>query len=122
MRNKPVSLIDLYPTLADLRQLSGNPSGNPANRVFDGESLVPLLKPPTHEDWKKRPVLTAIQNSIRFERTEDIHFSLVDDKYRYTLCSDGKEELYDHEEDPNEWIYLAGNADFFEIKRDPIRR
>jgi hypothetical protein len=31
------------------------------------------------------------------------------DRYRYIRYSDGSEELYDHEADPNEWANLAGD-------------
>ena len=42
---------------------------------------------------------------------------LRDDRYRYIYFSDGSEELYDHQDDPNEWVNLAGNSDYEEIKQ-----
>ncbi len=49
---------------------------------------------------------------------EDPHFSVCSDRYRYTFCNNGEEELYDHLEDPNEWTNLAGDPDFKEIARE----
>ena len=37
------------------------------------------------------------------------HFSVRSRRYRYTLCANGEEELYDHDADPHEWTNLAGN-------------
>ena len=116
--NKPVSLIDLYPTLSDICQLSGNPAGNQGIKGFDGKSLVPLLRSPEGDQWENRPVLTAIQNNKLFEKTSEIHYSIIDHNYRYTLCSDGDEELYDHETDPNEWMNLAKKEDYLEVKKN----
>ena len=116
--NKPVSLIDLYPTLSDICQLSGNPAGNQGIKGFDGKSLVPLLRSPEGDQWENRPVLTAIQNNKLFEKTSEIHYSIIDHNYRYTLCSDGDEELYDHETDPNEWMNLAKKEDYLEDKKN----
>ena len=46
---------------------------------------------------------------------EDPHFSVCSDRYRYTFCNNGEEELYDHHEDPNEWTNLAGDPEYGEI-------
>ena len=116
--NKPVSLIDLYPTLLDICQLTENTHGNNGYKGFDGKSLVPLLKSPENDQWENRPILTAIQNNKLFEETREIHYSVVDHKYRYTLCSDGDEELYDHEKDPNEWVNLAKKMSYFKVKKN----
>ena len=114
--NKPVSLIDLYPTLTEICQHSGNPAGNSANKTFDGRSLVPLLKSPAGDGWVNRPILTAVQSNTS-QKTSKAHFSIIDEQYRYTLCLDGEEELYDHEKDPNEWVNLAKNEDYVEVKK-----
>ena len=114
---KPVSLIDLYPTLIEICQLSGNPAENAAISKFDGKSLLPLLKSPAGDGWENRPILTAVQNNTS-EKTSKAHFSVINEKYRYTLCLDGEEELYDHEKDPNEWINLANNMEYSEVKKN----
>jgi len=111
---KPVSLIDLYPTLAEICQLSGNPR-NTSSKKFNGRSLVPLLKSPEGNAWGNRPILTAVQANTS-KKVDNAHFSVVDDQYRYTLCLDGEEELYDHAKDPNEWLNLSENKDYSEVK------
>jgi iduronate 2-sulfatase len=86
---RPVELVDLYPTLADL-------AGVPAPKNLEGASLRPLLENPGAE-WK-RPAFTQVQrgpvpgHSVRTAR------------WRYTEWDGGAKgtELYDHEADPLE--------------------
>ena len=89
LSHRPVSLIDLYPTVLDLCGLSA-PEG------LDGQSIVPLLKDP-NAAWS-RPVLTTFGYKNHTIRTE---------RWRYIQYNDGGEELYDHNADPNEWTNLA---------------
>ena len=93
-----MELLDIYPTLSDL-------AGLPKREELDGESLRPLLEDPNTE-WN-HPAITSMapdRNSIRTER------------WRYTSYPDG-EELYDHDEDPNEWRNLAGTPEYAETKQ-----
>ena len=94
---RPVSLIDMYPTLIDLCGLS-------EREGLEGVSLKPLLDQPD-STWD-RPVLTTHlrgNHSVRSER------------WRYTRYNDGSEELYDHEHDHMEWTNLAGQAQYKEV-------
>jgi arylsulfatase A-like enzyme len=95
---RPVGLIDLYPTLADLCGLSA-PAG------LDGQSLVPLLDDPTAA-WA-RPALTTHGQG---------NHAIRDERWRYIRYADGSEELYDHAADPNEWRNLALRPDMAETK------
>ncbi len=107
----PVSLLDLYPTLADLCGLPAEPHAPLGGPSLDGFSLKSLLEDPTGDIWDGPPVcLTAIRDA-----DEDPHFSVCSERYRYTFCANGEEELYDHKEDPNEWTNLAGISDYREI-------
>lgn len=109
----PVSLIDVYPTLNELTGL-----GNPAGRL-DGQSIRELVFSPDKK-WKDgRPVaFMAIKDEPQSpEEVLPPHFSVVSSRYRYTLCFNGEEELYDQEKDPNEWVNLAGNS-----KYSPVRK
>jgi hypothetical protein len=45
------------------------------------------------------------------------NYAVIDQRYRYIRYEDGSEELYDHENDPNEWNNLAGRADYSTIKQ-----
>ena len=95
---RPVSLIDLYPTLIDLCGLNKKDD-------LDGESMMPLLKNP-EAPWD-RPALTTYHRK---------NHSLRSERYRYIVYRDGAEELYDHEKDPHEWENLANKPRYFEVK------
>jgi arylsulfatase A-like enzyme len=86
---RPVSLIDLYPTIVEL-------CGLPARNGLDGQSIVPLLQNPKRK-WN-RPVLTTFGKGNHAVRT---------DRWRYIRYHDGGEELYDHDVDSEEWTNLA---------------
>jgi len=108
----PVSLIDIYPTLTDLCGLDGNPNKGRSNTPLDGYSLRPFLENSEREDWDGPSVaLMAIR-----DHNARPHFSVRCRRYRYTLCGNGEEELYNHEKDPNEWTNLAGNTEYEKTK------
>ena len=44
------------------------------------------------------------------------HFSVRARDWRYSLTSDGQEELYRYSSDPNEFTNLAHQMDFADIK------
>jgi len=96
---RPVTLLDIYPTLIDLCDLKEKPE-------LEGQSLVPLLKDPSAA-WD-RPALTT--------RGRDNH-SLRTERWRYTRYSDGTEELYDHDSDPLEWKNLANDSEHTAVKK-----
>ena len=94
--SRPVSLIDIYPTLVEL-------AGLPANESNEGTSLVPLLKDPKKE-WK--PALMTMKKN---------NHAIRSDRWRYIRYSDGTEELYDHDEDPWEWKNLAKDQKYADV-------
>jgi arylsulfatase A-like enzyme len=95
---RSVGLIDLFPTLNELCQL-------PKVDSLEGQSLVPLLKNPSIQ-WD-RPALTTHGQGNHALRTE---------RWRYIRYADGGEELYDHQNDPDEWHNLARLADYATVK------
>ena len=86
---RPVSLIDIYPTLIDL-------CGLPKRKGLDGQSLKPLLQNPEVK-WERPVVITYGLNN----------HAVQTEHWRYIRYRDGGQELYDHERDPNEWTNLA---------------
>ncbi len=93
---QPVSLMDIYPTLVDL-------AGFDKPSHLDGHSLLPQIKDPDAATspvistyrfaWRDRPVTGHAVRSLR---------------YRYIYYPEiNLEELYDHENDPNEWNNIA---------------
>jgi len=101
--DKPVSLLDLYPTLVELCDLPSRPE-------LEGHSLVPLLRNPDAE-WGYPAITTHGKNNHAI-RTEYL---------RYIRYADGTEELYDHRNDPNEWANLAEKHDYQELKSDLMK-
>jgi iduronate 2-sulfatase len=56
--------------------------------------------------------VTAIASKEKVEKnksasSEDQHFSIRTERYRYIRCRNGEEELYDHKKDPHEWTNVA---------------
>ncbi len=96
----PVSLQDIYPTLIELSKIA-------PRKDIDGTSfrnyLVDPKLPPSNI-----PALTANEQG----------FSLRNARYRYIIYNDGSEELYDHSNDPLEWINLAEDPKHAEIKAE----
>jgi len=101
--SRPVSLLDIYPTLVGLCDLKRKPD-------LAGRSLVSLLKNPAAK-WE-RPALTT--------HGKDNH-SLRTERWRYIRYSDGSEELYDHDNDELEWTNLAGDPKYAEVKKELVR-
>ena len=101
---QPASLIDIYPTLAEL-------CGLEAPAELEGDSLVPLLRDPAATTG--RAVVTMFNPG---------NGSLRTDRWRYIRYADGTEELYDHLSDPHEWSNLAGSQHHAERLRELRRK
>lgn len=95
---RPVNLLDIFPTLAELCRLPKRPE-------WEGHSLVPLLRDPAAA-WPY-PSITTYGCNNHSIRTE---------KYRYIRYATGDEELYDHDADPNEWHNLASDPAYKSVK------
>jgi iduronate 2-sulfatase len=94
----PVGLVDLYPTLAQLCNVTP-----PEN--LQGQSLVPMLKNPSHlgRGW----ALCQVTRGGKKKRT--FGFTIRTPRWRYTEWDQAKQgrELYDHKNDPREQSNLA---------------
>lgn len=95
-----VSLINVYKTIADY-------TGVQIPEYVDGESLVPIV-----EDQSSKlqdPTIIAWGRG---------NYSVRSKTHRYTRYFDGGEELYDHQDDPNEWKNLAKDVKFEAVKKE----
>ncbi len=96
--DRPVSMIDIYPTLMDLTGVR-SPGG------LEGMSLVPWLRNPKAP--RTQPAITTYGLGNHAIRTE---------AWRYIRYNDGGEELYDRAKDPNEWTNLAAKPELAATK------
>lgn len=100
--SRPVELVDLYPTLADLAGLT------PPEHL-EGYSLRPLIDDPKAQ-WD-HPAYTQVQ------RGNDPGHSVRTERWRYTEWAFGEkgQELYDHDNDPQELHNLAADAKYADV-------
>jgi len=87
-----VSLIDTYPTLAELCNLAA-----PGHKL-EGTSLAAVLKDPAN----------AKDRSVYLPFMEPGAYAIINRQWRYIHYADKTEELYRVDKDPNEWFNLAG--------------
>ncbi len=99
---RPVELVDLYPTLADL-------AGIEVPFELEGRSLRPLLADP------ERPWFPAFSQEKRGDR---VARSVRDDRFRYSEWGPGasQAELYDLADDPHQRLNLADDPAYAEIR------
>ncbi|HCL97955.1 MAG TPA: iduronate sulfatase, partial [Verrucomicrobiales bacterium] len=88
-----VSLIDLFPSVTGMAQVEDQ-----QNR--DGVSLVQALKDPAG----------ARDRNVLLLGMKPNEYALMNWDWRYIHYADGGEELYQVQQDPNEWHNLAGTA------------
>ncbi len=96
-----VSTQSIYATLMEL-------TGLERPEWVDGNSLVPLLENPDME-WDDVAITTYGDYG---------NFSVRDDRYRYIIYANGEEEFYDNQNDPNEWINLANQAQYADLMKE----
>ena len=119
--DQPISLIDVYPTFIDLCGLPENPHAGRSDCPLDGHSIKPLLLDPKG-GWSGPDVaITALPGKDHSQYRQHIgtlypHFSVRARDWRYSLTSDGQEELYRYSDDPYEFKNLALDPDFADVK------
>lgn len=97
--NKLVESVDIYPTITELCRV-------PAPNNLEGSSMVRLLDNPDQQ-WKKAVFtqLTPGKNYPLAPKCEGI----ISENYHYNYWGPYGEELYDRENDPNEYSNLINN-------------
>ena len=96
---RPVQLLDLYPTLADL-------AGIPAPPNMEGRSIAPLLSKP-NANWPY-PAFAVVMFQGKFGR------SVTTERWHYVEWDEGRAGamLLDHQKDPLELQNLVDDASF----------
>lgn len=108
--NSPASLIDIYPTLCEL-------AGLPIPAQCEGTSLKPQLSNPTAV--RSEPAVTTQTMGLQSGH------SVTSERWHYIRYFDGFEELYDLENDPNEFTNVAADPKFADIRQglfDALKR
>ena len=104
--DSPVSLIDIFPTLVDICELKYDQK---VNIIRAGSSLKDLIDPSVRDELNRKAI--GVVNSDKLDNSEEFierqHWTIRTDRWRYIRYSNGSEELYDHDKDPNEWNNLA---------------
>ena len=94
-----VSLIDMYPTLVEL-------CGLPVpDHKLEGESIAATLSDPA----------SAKDRTVYLPYMTRGEYALINRNWRYIHWQDG-DELYDVQADPNEWVNLADDPNYAEIR------
>lgn len=90
--DQPAELLDIYPTLIELCDL-------PVRDDLEGISLLPQLK--DFSAHRERPAITSHNQGNHAIRSQ---------RWRFIRYADGSQELYDTQQDPNEWTNLLDES------------
>lgn len=112
--DKPVELLDIYPTLANLCGLNGIPTD------LDGRDITPLLKD-VKTPWNEYAYSEQTRVPGAFKSTVKeftMGRSVRTERYRYTEWNDGRSggELYDYAKDSEEHYNLYGNKKYKKLQ------
>ena len=97
-----VSLIDMYPTLLEMCGLK-----KPHQRL-EGTSIAATLADPS----------SAVDRSVFLPHMNPNEYAIINRDWRYIRYGEDGEELYDVQNDPNEWNNLASKPEHNDLKAE----
>ena len=113
--SKPVTLVDIFPTIKDFCKLTGDTKKNGQGVDLDGHSLMPLLDDPINGVWEgNEEALIVVERWGYFDPSRQ-NYALATNRYRYIKRAGGEEEFYDHQYDPNEWFNMANESAYTSV-------
>ena len=116
--NHPVSLIDIFPTIMDYCSFKGSTIKNDKGKAYNGYSLKPFVENTTLKKWKGPDEALTMIASWKSKDPDKQHFAIQTLRYRFIKYFNGGEELYDHQNDPDEWYNLANEKKFDKVIKD----
>ncbi len=104
--HRVVELLDIYPTLVQLAPL-------PPMKGLEGASLYPLLDDPADaaQRWRKQAYTQVVHGDV-------VGRSVRNERFRYIEWDGGSAgvEIYDHDNDPREYVNLADDPKFAGVR------
>lgn len=118
--SNPVSLIDIYPTIADLCAIEDSNMKNEQGAPLSGHSLKPfILGGSAVDNWEGTDVVLTTGRALTSDLEPESHnYSVRSEDFRYILYTNGNEELYNHTDDPYEWTNLENDPNYLDKKEE----
>ena len=104
----------------DLCGLEGDTRKNDKGAKLDGYSLRPFLEDPKSGRWNGPDAALTMVYAGKYAEDKPArqHWSVRTRRWRYILYNNGSEELYDHDNDPYEWVNLSEEIRYGRTKSD----
>lgn len=118
----PVSLVDVFPTIAEIGHMKGTTMENEKGAPLDGHSLIPFIANPETTNWEGPDVALTVIASWKSKKSAEQHLSVRSKDFRYIRYYGGYEELYNHRTDGYEWDNLADDKNYQSVKADLNRQ
>lgn len=101
---QPASLMDLAPTLLEMAGTSAAP-----DLPMDGQSLLPLLEADSSEE-------RVVFSEFHTDKVKEPCFMAREGRYKYIHIYGHPGQLFDLQEDPDEWHNLLGQPQVAEVE------
>jgi arylsulfatase A-like enzyme len=117
-----VEAIDLVPTFVEAFGLE------PASHVIEGRSLLPLVRGETVSDWRDAVfceldfAFYRARLDLKLGPNDCRMFMVRDDRWKYIHHEHFRPQLYDLENDPDEFVDLGGDPAYAPIRQEMADR